>query len=202
MEEFWLCFVPLFVAVNAVGLLPVYLGLTEGLTAAEHRRVLGQSMVTAMVVALAFLWVGQAVFDLLDISISDFMIAGGVLLFGFAMGELLGAEKEKRTQRSDPRTLGAVPIGVPLIVGPAVLTTLLLLANAHGTWITMIAMCANLVVAGVVLWFSQGIDRFLGRNGVRTLSKVANLILAAIAVKMVRTGVEGIVDRIAKTVNP
>ncbi len=196
MEDFWLCFVPLFVAVDAIGLLPVYLGLTEGFSAAEHRRVLWQSMLTAMIVAMAFLWVGQAVFRLLGITEPDFMIAGGVLLFGFAMSDLLSVERKLRP--ADPEGVGAVPIGVPLTVGPAVLTTLLLLAAEYGTGPTIAALFANLVLAWIVLWFSHGIARFLGRNGIRIVSKVVHLILAAIAVKMVRTGVEGVVERLAK----
>lgn len=190
MQQFWLCFVPLFVAVDAIGLLPVYLALTEGFTPVEHRRVLWQSMLTAMLVALGFLWIGQAAFRLLGIAVADFMIAGGVVLFGFAIRDLLAVEKPP--QRLDPQSVGAVPIGVPLTVGPAVLTTLLLLAGEHGYGPTLAALFANLVLAWMVLWFSHGIDRFLGPSGTRTVSKVASLILAAIAVKMVRSGLEAI----------
>ena len=190
--EFWLCFVPLLVAVDAVGLLPVFLALTEGIPAPVKRRIVVQSVLTAMAVALAFLVVGQWVFQLLGITIPDFAIAGGVLLFGFAVRDLLTADRTP--QRGDPETVGAVPIGVPLIVGPAVLTTVILLANQHGWLPTVAAIVANVLIAGVVLHYSTVFDRLLGRAGIRTLSKIASLILAAIAVMMIRKGIFGTLE--------
>ena len=77
MKEFWLCFVPLFIAVDAVGVLPIFLSLTEGI---EHRRVrpiILQSLATASLVALGFLWIGPALLRSLGVTVADFMIAGG-----------------------------------------------------------------------------------------------------------------------------
>jgi len=129
-KSFWLCFVPLLVAVDAVGVLPMFMGLTEGLESPVVSRVLRQSVVTASVVGLAFLAIGKGVLSLLGISVPDFMVAGGVLLFVISMSDLLRAEKVQR--QVDPDSLGAVPLGVPLITGPAVLTTSVLLLNEHG----------------------------------------------------------------------
>ncbi|HRY28572.1 MAG TPA: MarC family protein, partial [Elusimicrobiota bacterium] len=81
MRTFWQCFVPLFVAVDAIGVLPIYLGLTQGFSREQHRRVILQSMLTATVVALAFLAAGPAVLRFLRITVPDFMVAGGTLLF-------------------------------------------------------------------------------------------------------------------------
>ena len=187
METFWLCFVPLFVAVDAVGVLPMYLSLTEGLSAVEKRRILLQSVATAVAVAVGFLFLGQWVFQLLGVTIADFMIAGGILLFGFASSDLLSVEKRQR--RVDSQSVGAVPLGVPLTVGPAVLTTIILLANQHGRLPTVLAIVANVLIAGTVFWCSQFVTHLLGRTGIRTISKIASLILAAIAVMMVRLGI-------------
>ncbi len=189
MESFWLCFIPLFVAVDVIGVLPLYLALAEGLSASQRQRVLVQSVGTALVVALLFLFGGRALFGMLGISIADFMIAGGALLFALALSDMLLAPEMSR-RRGDPTTLGAVPLGVPLMVGPAVLTTIILLADQYGVVPTVAAIFANLLLAGGVLWFSEGMTRALGRNGIRIASKVANLILAAIGVHMVRLGVE------------
>lgn len=187
MEVFWLCFVPLFVAMDAVGLLPIYFSLTEGLDRLEKRRVLMESLVTAFIVAIVFLFVGQWVFRLLGITIADFMVAGGTLLFVFAMIDL-NSTGTKRSRKASPQSVGAVPLGVPLIVGPAVLATTILLANQHGHVPTVLAIVANIIIVGVVFHFSHFIDRFLGRTGIRTVSKITSLILAAIAVMMVRIG--------------
>ncbi|MFN4218467.1 MAG: MarC family protein [Candidatus Bipolaricaulia bacterium] len=187
MLEFWLCFVPLFVAVDALGTLPIFISLTAGLERARVRRVLWESLLTATAVALAFLGVGKGVFALLGITVADFMIAGGVLLFLLSLRGLLTGEREHFS--SEPEDVGAVPLGVPLIAGPAVFTTSLLLVDEYGVIPTTLALIVNIAIAGAIFWASAWVTRLLGESGLRTLSKIASLILAAIAVMIVRKGV-------------
>lgn len=186
MRQFWLCFVPIFVAVDVIGTMPIYLGMIEGIEERKVRRILVQSVVTALVVALAFLFIGEAVFKLLGITFADFMVAGGVLLFVIAMGDIVG---EKTHARLDPVTLGAVPLGVPFIVGPAALASMLLSATEYGKPVAVLASTANILLAGLVLRAAKTFLRLMGKAGTRTFSKVANLVLAAIAVMMVRKGI-------------
>ena len=187
MNNFWLCFVPLFVAVDALGLLPVFMGLTQGLPHARIRRIIGESVITAMIVALVFLFIGKGILTLLGITVADFMIAGGALLFVLSLSDLIAAEK--RRVKVDQEEVGAVPLGVPLMVGPGVLTTTILLINQYGMIPTVSATIVNIVIAGMVFWMSGSINRILGRAGTRTISKLSSLILAAIGVMMVRKGV-------------
>lgn len=191
MKNFWLCFVPLFVAVDAIGVLPMFLGLTQDIETRKIRRILRQSVLTAAIVALTFLYIGTAVLKLLGITVSDFMIAGGVLLFIIAMSDLLSFEKVQR--KVDPDSLGAVPLGVPLITGPAVLTTSILLMNEYGFLPTALAVMINILIAGVLFYFGGGINRLLGISGAKAVSKIASLLLAAIAVMIVRKGVSAII---------
>ncbi len=186
MKEFWLCFVPLFVAVDAVGVLPLFVALTEGMDQQQRRMAIIQSVITASVVAVLFLWFGPSLLHFLGISVPDFMVAGGVLLLAISLNDLLTGEKRQR--QTDMDSLGAVPIGIPLITGPAVLTTCLLLANLHGKWITTLAVSANTIIAGLVFAASVPISRTLSRAGTRAVSKLASLLLAAIAVMLIRRG--------------
>jgi len=186
MLEFWLCFVPLFVAVDAIGVLPIYISLTEGLDRAALRVVVGQSVVTASAVALLFLGGGPALLVFLGVTVSDFMIAGGLLLLVVSLNDLLTGEKRQRSVDADG--LGAVPIGIPLITGPAVLTSGMLLANSHGKLITAAAMLINIMLAGVIFWFAEPIVNLLGRTGAKVMSKIASLLLAVIAVMLIRRG--------------
>ena len=186
MKEFWLCFIPLFVAVDAIGVLPMFLGFTENMDKRTVRRIIYQSVITASVVALSFLAVGIAIFNLLGITIADFMIAGGILLFIISMSDLLTTEKIQR--RIDPESMGAVPLGVPLITGPAVLTTAILLINEHSLLVTSAAILINIFIAGILFFFAQHINIILEKSGAKTVSKIASLFLAAIAVMMVRKG--------------
>ncbi|MEJ5260281.1 MAG: MarC family protein [Anaerohalosphaeraceae bacterium] len=188
MRDFWMVFVPLFVAVDAMGILPIYMGLVEGVSPAERRRVVKHSFFTALSVAVGFIFLGKGIFRFLGISVSDFMVAGGALLFIIATLDLTSGTKFAR--RVD--TLGAVPLGVPLIVGPAVLTTSLMLVDVHGLAATLAAVLLNLVLAVGILLTAEFWNRLLGSTGSQALSKVASLILAAIAVMMIRRGLLGI----------
>jgi multiple antibiotic resistance protein len=194
MKSFWLCFVPLFVAVDAIGVLPMFLGLTQDVGPLKIRRILRQSVLTATIVALSFLFIGTGILKLLGITVSDFMIAGGILLFIIAMSDLLSFEKIQR--KVDPESLGAVPLGVPLITGPAVLTTSILLMNEHGFFPTAAAVILNIFIAGVFFYFGGGINRLLGISGAKALSKIANLLLSAIAVMIIRKGILSIIASI------
>ena len=187
MGTFWLCFVPLFVAVDALGALPLFVSLTEKIQRSKIRHLIWQSVWTAMAVALLFLAIGKWVFGLLGITVADFMVAGGGLLFAISLSDLLTGEKQKRPV--DWESVGAVPLGVPFIVGPAVLTTTLLLVSEHGLIPTVSAVLLNIFIAGLVFFLSDSIIRILGKAGTKTISKLASLILAAIAVRMVRKGI-------------
>jgi len=186
MNEFWLCFVPLFVAVDAVGTLPMFLGLTEGMPRTDVRRIIVESVMTAALVAVLFLFGGRELLRLLGITISDFMVAGGLLIFFIAISDVIGSGKPQK--ETDMRNPGAVPLGVPLIAGPAVLTTSVLLLDTYGAAPTASALLINILIAGVVFFFGNGLNRLLGSAGARIISKIANLLLAAIAVMMIRRG--------------
>jgi len=189
MTAFFACFIPLLVAIDPLGVIPLYLGMTEGMTRSEVRRVITLTMATALTLALAFLFLGKGIFIFLGISVDDFKIAGGIILLLVALKMVLsGHEGEKRVW---DKTVGVVPLGVPLIVGPASITTMLILSDSHGLSWTLAGLAANLVVVGLVFVFSRGIARALGDGGMTALSKIVGLFLAAIAVMMMRVGIQG-----------
>jgi len=174
-------------AVNVIGVLPMFMTFTEGLDRPKINRIIVQSVVTATIVALIFLAVGKVILNLLGITVSDFMIAGGILLFIISLDDLISMER--RWSQIDPESLGAVPLGVPLIVGPAVLTTILILVQEYGPLATVAALIVNMLLTGITFWLYAPIIRLLGKSGARTVSKLAALLLAAIAVMMVRKGI-------------
>ncbi len=186
MKSFWLCFVPFFVAVDSLGVLPLFLGLTEGMSVKARRRVIVQSLVTAFLVAVLFLLAGPAVLKLVGVGVADFLVAGGILLLVLSLTDILTGEKRQRQVEND--SIGAVPIGVPLLAGPAVLTTSLLLATEYGIGTTVLALLANIAIVGLIFNFAGVIATLLGPAGSRTLSKVASLLLAAFAVMLIRKG--------------
>jgi len=173
--------------VDPIGVIPLFLALTEGISIRKVHRIIWQSVLTAAAVALIFLAIGSSVLKVLGIQVADFMIAGGILLFSFSMGDLYTSEKTMR--KFDPDTLGAVPLGVPLIAGPALLTTSIILMNEYGFIHTALSIILNILLVGAIFWFAESINRILGDAGSKILSKLASLLLAAIAVMIVRKGI-------------
>ena len=190
LNDLFLCFVPLFVAMDAIGVVPVYVTLTEGLSTEERRRVTRQSLVTAVVVGAVFLIAGRPLFDLLNITVDDFKIAGGLVLLVYAILDLV--REEKAAAMTSSTMVGVVPLGVPLISGPAVLTTLIILVDLYGFGLTALAFLVNLAVVGLALFNAEKVLQVLGPAGAKGLSKVTALILAAIAVMMIRVGLQSI----------
>jgi multiple antibiotic resistance protein len=191
--NFWLCFVPLFVAVDALGTMPIFTALVGNADQKRVRRVVQTSVITALSVAVPFIFFGEGVLRLLGITVADFMIAGGIILFLLSVRDLLSTEKTPIT--GDPEGFGPVPIGVPLIVGPAVLTTVMLLVSQYGVIMTAAATIINVMLGGLIFGLSGLIMRVIGTTGAKIASKIANLLLAAIAVMLVRKGILVIVTK-------
>ncbi|HRE80718.1 MAG TPA: MarC family protein [Opitutaceae bacterium] len=189
LDSFLQAFIPLFVAIDPVGLAAIFVALGAGVPTATKRRISRQAAVTGGVVALAFLFLGRSIFAALGITVSDFQVAGGLILFILAARDLVHSAAEEPAKIADD--FGVVPLGMPLIAGPATLATLLLCAQTYGVGITLAALVANLAL--VVLAFAQAdrLGRWIGMTGMRALSKIVSLLLAAIAISMIRRGWTG-----------
>lgn len=186
LKNILLAFIPVFVAVDAIGVLPLFVGLTTKLTPKEKISVITQSMVTASCLAIGFIFLGKAVFRLLGITVGDFMVAGGSILFCIAVIDIVQPNRDRHLPMKE---LGAVPLGTPLIVGPAVLTTSLIIINEYGFTASLISLLLNIIIAGGFLLLATRLVTFLGEAGSKALSKIASLLLAGIAVMMIRKGV-------------
>ncbi len=186
IKNILMTFIPLFVAVDAIGVLPIFVSLTENATKRERANIILRSIATAVCIALGFIFLGKAVFRVLNITVADFMVAGGVLLFCIAIMDILNPVKKRRIPDSE---LGFVPLGTPLIAGPAVLTTSLLMLDAYGLAATIVSVVANVFLAGIVFFSSSAVIKLLGVAGTRAFSKITSLLLAAIAVMMIRKGI-------------
>jgi len=181
-----LAFIPLFVALDVVAVVLVYLGIGVRLAEPARRRLVLEATLTAAAVGLGFLLVGDAVFNLVGVTVADFQIAGGLLLLVLAIYDLLHPEMPLRQPNGHP---GVVPLGIPVMVGPGVLTTLLTVARAHGYTITLLAFALNLGIAWAALRWAAVVGRVLGDAGCRAVSKLFSLVLAAFAVTFIRRGV-------------
>jgi multiple antibiotic resistance protein len=185
-------FIPLFFAMDVIGILPVFVGLTRDIYVDKRQRIVNQAAITAFMVSFGFIYLGNGIFRFLGITISDFKIAGGILLLIFSINDLLFAHKTRRRSGSD-ENLGVVPIGMPLIIGPGVLTTLLLSVGPNGYNATLVALVFNIAIVWIIFKYSDFAIKTIGEAGATAVGKVFSLLLAAIAVEMIRLGVTDII---------
>jgi multiple antibiotic resistance protein len=186
LAKFLQALIPIFVAVDPIGLAAIFLGLGRGLPLAARQRVARQATLTGGGVALLFVFLGQSIFVALGITVQDFQVAGGLILFIIAAREIAMSGMIQREQPS--ADFGVVPLGMPLIAGPALITTLLLLTRSHGLTVTLTALAVNLGIVVLTFAGSEFLGRTVGATGLRAVSKVIALLLAAIAVSMIRRG--------------
>ena len=186
--QIFLPFIPLFVAFNTLSILPIFVSLTSEMAPRERKRVARQAILTGFLVSIGFLGVGKSIFALLGIKVSDFQIAGGILLFIVSIIDLIFPEK---TRTFPKETMGVVPIGIPLIVGPAVLTLLLIIVHTYGYFSTLLCLILNLLVVWLTFGKSYRIMGILKKGGAKGIGKVSALLLAAFAMMMIRIGVKG-----------
>jgi multiple antibiotic resistance protein len=186
-ESFIFTFIPLFIVVDAIGNIPIVMSLSEGMTPKQRRRIINLSIITATIVGLVFLFFGKFILDLMNISQGAFTIAGGLILLIFSLryltvGKWIEVVKEEM--------IAVVPIGTPLIVGPATITTLLLLATEYPLYIILLSLALNLIISWVAFLASSRIVGFLGKGGLAAVSQIFNLLLVAIAVSMIINGLD------------
>lgn len=186
LQPFFLALTAVFVALDAIGTLPIYISMTRGLDASERKRIVDTSMGVALVVALVFVLLGQEIFRFLGISIPDFKIAGGLVLLLVSLTDLVGGPEAVHGR--SPQSTGIVPLAVPLITGPGVITTLILQVPNVGYALTLLALALNYAFAWALLRKSEAVTRLIGKDGTVVISKIAALLLAAIAVAMIKSG--------------
>jgi len=183
-------FIPIFVAINVFMLLPLFISITQDMSKSERSKVVKDSILTAILVSLSFVALGEVIFRILGITGDDFKIAGGLLLLVFAVRDLtLGREERIKSVIE----VGVVPIGVPLIVGPAVLTNILILVDHYGIIPTVISLLLNLSIVWIFLSNAERMMNFFGKGGIIGIGKVMLLLLAAIAIMMIRIGLLNII---------
>src|SRR6516225_7276386 len=189
MEKFFLAFIPVFVAIDPIGLVAIFMGLGTHASREERKRQAFLGIFTALCVAVGFIFLGKIIFAALGITVADFQVAGGLILLGLAGRELLNLAPASREATDD---FGVVPLGMPLIAGPALLTALLVLVDTVGLVFTVTALLVNLALVAIAFCNADLVARWMGRQGLRGVSKIVALLLAAIAVSLIRRGWQGV----------
>ena len=190
LHNFVLTFVPLFIVIDAIGNLPFVISASEGMTNRERFRMINIAIATAAIVGLAFLFLGQLILNAMGISFGSFAIAGGLILLALSIRYMITGQMVEVAEQETRELVGVVPIGTPLTVGPATITTLLLLVKQYPLYWVLISFALNLFIVWIVCMAGNRIAGFLGQGGIKAISKVFSLLLAAIGVNMVFQGLK------------
>ena len=187
-EKFLLAFIPIFVAIDAIGMVAIFIGLGAGISPARRQQEAFLGIVTALAISIGFLFLGKIVFQALGITVADFQVGGGLILLAFAGRDLLDLGSKDRGAKD---AFGIVPLGMPLIAGPALLTALLVLADTVGVVFTLLSLFVNLVIVAIIFRYADVLTKWMGKQGINGVSKLVSLLLAAIAVSLIRRGWQG-----------
>ena len=173
-------------------MVPVFISLTEGVDEKRRRTFTVEATLTAFAVSIVFLVAGRFIFSFLGITENDFRVGGGIVLLVISVTDLV---MTKEVRRDPEATLSVVPVGIPLIMGPAALTTILILVDSYGYVWTLASLLINLLIVWIVFLQAQQITKVMGKAGSRAFGKVAALFMAAIAVMMIRSGIMAMFGR-------
>lgn len=188
LRRFVEVFVPLFVAMSPLTVLTIFLGMTEGVPTQASRQLARSAVIAAFCVAIGIVLLGQATFRFLGITLDDLRVAGGVILLTISVYDLIFTRERRKATEMTPDA-GVVPLGIPLMVGPATMTACVVLADSHGRLPVIVALLVNLGTVWVLLHFSDRLQRVIRPAVTRAFGKVMSLFLAAIAVAMLRSGI-------------
>ena len=186
-------FTALFVVIDPIGLMPLFVTLTHGADARHRRSVAIRACLVAFAVLTAFALFGEAVLGFVGISMPAFRVAGGALLFLTALDMLFERRAPRREGQAAERTDPSVfPLALPLIAGPGAIATVILLAGQQPDTLGLVSVLATAaaVLAVVFAFFlAAGIlERALGKTGINIATRLLGMLLAALAVQFVLEG--------------
>lgn len=188
ISELFKAIIALFIIVDPFGNIPIFVGLTDNMEDKQRKRIFNTATVVALILLLVFSFAGQEILSLFGLSIYSFEVAGGLLLLIISI-RILISNSSSHEHPESPESMGAVPIAMPLLVGPGAITTTIFNIQTYGIYIAVVSVVAVLAVTWVILRFMNNIYRFLGKTGSLVIARVMALLIAAIAIQYILTGV-------------
>ena len=190
-------FTTIWIIIDPIGALPIFIALTAGYDAVTKRRIAGVTALVSLIVLIFFICLGQIIINAMGVSLRSFEVAGGIILFIFAIQMVLGESKQSadgEVSREKPMQLAIYPLAIPNLAGPGAMLTVILrtdntrvslLEQAH----TTIAVALVLLSAYILLLLAGPITRIIGSGGANVIKRVMGMIIAAYAVNLVLGGI-------------
>jgi multiple antibiotic resistance protein len=193
--------VTMLVIIEPIALVPIFLAVTQGFSAAQRRQVAWRACLIAFAILSACAFFGDWLLGKLGISLPAFRIAGGLLVFWIAFEMVFGLRASRKNEvareaidKEHIVNVAAFPMAIPLLAGPGAITaTLLLAGQAEGRPVLMATLVAVLAVVILISWIclqaAERVDKMLGTLGNVVVSRLLGIILAALAVQFVIDGI-------------
>ena len=197
-DELLRAIVGIFVIVDPIGSVGIFLAVTNGFTQIKKEKAARFAGITVAAVLVVAALMGQAILDLFGIRLAAFSVAGGILFLILAVEMIRGegvSQFHKLNERSEQLPAAAiVPLGVPLMAGPGAISTVILASPGSANWFETAILISSIAVLGLVTWlcfsYAQHIGKLIGDIGIQLISRIMGLILAALAVEYVVKGVQ------------
>ena len=187
ISEFVKAAIALFIIVDPFGNIPIFVGLTENVQDAQKKKVYNTATIVGVILLLVFAFTGTGILSLFGLSIYSFEVAGGILLLIIAIRILISGSMQENVE--SPESIGAVPIAIPLLVGPGAITTTIFNIQQYDTIIAILAVLVVMAATWIILRYISKVYKFLGKTGSLIIARVMALLIAAIAVQYILTGV-------------
>lgn len=195
-------FIGLLAIVNPVGVIPIFLDACRDMTDAQRKRTTTMTFVTVLIVLLVVLFSGEHILYFFGITINSFRVAGGILLFIMAMSMLHAkVSRAKQTQEEaedleNKDSIAIVPLGIPLLAGPGAISTVILYAHQYRDFIDYVISACIILGVSVMVWIclrlSPHVRNLLGQTGINIITRIMGLIMAAIGVEIIASGIKGL----------
>lgn len=194
-------FIGLLAIVNPVGTIPIFLDACRDMTEAERKRTTNLTFFTVLSVLWVVLFSGEHILSFFGITINSFRVAGGILLFTMALSMLHAkVSRAKQTQEEaddleNKDSVAIVPIGIPLLAGPGAISTVIVYAHQYRDAVDYIISACIVLLVSVIVWIclrlSPHVRQILGQTGINIITRIMGLIMAAIGVEIIASGIKG-----------
>ncbi|AKG38493.1 MAG: MarC family protein [Infirmifilum sp.] len=195
MRSFWDSFIMLFIVLDSIGNIPIFYSLTSNMEESSRKKVFAESIIVASALLIFFALFGYSFFQYYNVTFMDFKIAGGLLLLLISLEGLIG-RVEAETLRSED--VAIVPMATPLLAGPGSIYVVMYLSTVYGVLPTLLSIALNTIIAYFILVGSNHIIQKIGKNTILVLARIFSLLLAVLAVSMIRSGLEDALRQVLK----
>lgn len=200
-EFFILCFSSLFALINPIGLVPIFLSITENYNRKERDIIAIKAVIFSFFILIVFSFIGEFIFSFYNITVDGFRIAGGILLLKISLDMLESKRSRTRTTPVEQKEaeqkdeIAYTPLGIPLIAGPGAIASIMILSSETNNYIDKITLLISLSLVLFMTFFIFKISKILsknfGKSGLRIMQRIMGLILMTISIEFILKGIKG-----------